>query len=61
MTFLGREGWCAASTDPTGANLPPEHGPWTPFLFIRIVAGDELAALKAQGFHLSRRKENDDA
>lgn len=61
MTFLGREGWRAASVDPTGANLPPEHGPWTPFRVVRVAGGDELADLKAQGFHLSRRKENDDA
>lgn len=60
MTFLGREGWSAASIDPTGANLPPEHGPWIPFQTVSITEADELAELMSKGFHLARRKENDD-
>jgi hypothetical protein len=41
-------------------NLPPAHGPWTAFRYIDVTDGDELAALQAHGFHISRRKENDD-
>ena len=60
-TFFGREGWRAVSIDPTGMNLPPAHGPWTAFRYIDVTDGDELAALQAHGFHITRRKENDDA
>jgi len=60
MTFLGREGWSAASIDPTGANLPPEHGPWTPFRTVSITESAELADLTSKGFHLARRTENED-
>ena len=61
MVFFGREGWRATSIDPSGANLPPEHGPWTSFYDVHVTEPDDLADLTRQGFHLVRRKENDDA
>ena len=61
MVFFGREGWRATSIDPSGANLPPDHGPWTSFYHVQVTDPDELANLTRQGFHLIRRKENDDA
>jgi hypothetical protein len=61
MVFFGREGWRATSIDPSGANLPLDHGPWTAFHPVPATDPDELADLTRQGFHLVRRKENDDA
>ena len=52
MAFLGREGWQAFSLDPTGANLPSGHGPWTPLRLGRATAAHELDALRAYGFTL---------
>ena len=60
-TFVGHEGWRAVSIDPDGLNLPPEHGPWTAFRYVEVTEDDELADLKAHGFHLSRLKDNDDS
>ena len=61
MMFLGREGWNAISVNPAGDNLPMEHGPWTPVRMVRAKGSEELVSLRTRGFHLSRRKENDDA
>ena len=61
MMFQGREGWNALSVNPSGGNLPMEHGPWTPVRMVRADGAEELANLRSRGFHLSRRKENDDA
>lgn len=61
MMFRGREGWSALSVDSSGGNLPMEHGPWTPIQRVRASEADELAGLTAHGFHLTRRKENEDA
>jgi hypothetical protein len=58
-TFDGRGGWRGISVDPTGLNLPPEHGPWTAFRYVDVTSGVEFADLEAHGFHISRRKENE--
>ena len=61
MMFFGRERWRATSIDPSEVNLSLDRGPGTAFHHVRVTDPDELVALTRQGFHLVRRKGNDDA
>jgi len=61
--FQGQSDTFGLTPDETGANLPPQHGPWKQFKVVEMKAGgrpligaspDEvLAAVEKEGFFLS--------
>ena len=52
VTFSGRPGWVAISTDPTGANLPEEYGPWTALGIAQALDDGVADALVGKGYIL---------
>jgi hypothetical protein len=56
------QGWQGFTTDPSGANLPANKGPWQKFKIINMNQGEAprigvrtseaLAAIKANGFYV---------